>query len=66
MSVQTLMTNVMAENALLPEADITVTIAELKETERNEVLRFLSERPEHTVYLVGLIRDNDFQSEYIS
>ncbi|MCA1593279.1 MAG: GNAT family N-acetyltransferase [Acidobacteria bacterium] len=63
MSVQTLMTNVMAENALLPEADLTVTVAELKETERNEVLQFLSERPEHTVNLVGLIRDNGLESQ---
>ncbi|MDQ4120326.1 MAG: GNAT family N-acetyltransferase [Acidobacteriota bacterium] len=64
MSVQTLMTNVMAENALLPEADVTVTVAELKETERNEVLQFLSESSTHTVNLVGLIRDNGLQSEH--
>jgi len=64
MSVQTLMSNVMAETALLPRADVTVTVSELKETERNEVLQFLSERPEHTVNLVGLIRDNGLESEH--
>jgi predicted GNAT family acetyltransferase len=64
MSVQTLMSNVMAETALLPEADVTVTVSELKQTERNEVLQFLSERPEHTVNLVGLIRDNGLESEH--
>lgn len=64
MSVQTLMTNVMAETSCLPEAKVTVTVNELTEAERNEVLAFLSERPEHTVNLVGLIRDNGLQSEH--
>lgn len=64
MSVKTLMTNVMAETAYLPEADVAVTVNELTEKERNEVLGFLSERPIHTVNLIGLIRDNGFQSEH--
>ena len=34
----------------------------LRETERDEALAFLAERPLHTVYMVSLIRDNGVES----
>jgi predicted GNAT family acetyltransferase len=63
-SLNALMTTVMAETPYLPEADITVSLTELTEDERNEVLAFLGERPIHTVCLVGFIRDNGFISPH--
>jgi predicted GNAT family acetyltransferase len=61
-SLNALMTSVMAETPYLPEADVTVNLIELAEEDRNEVLAFLSERPIHTVCLVGFIRDNGLVS----
>ena len=59
-----LMQTVMAENPYLPEADVTVTAAELAEEDRTEVLAFLAENPLHTICLAGLIRDNGFASPH--
>lgn len=64
MSVKKTMASVMAETAYLPQPDVTVAVDELTENERNEVLSFLSERPVHTVNMVGLIRDNGIVSPY--
>jgi predicted GNAT family acetyltransferase len=63
-SLNGLMTKVMAETPYLPEADMTVSLIELTEEDRNEVLSFLSERPIHTVCLVGFIRDNGLVSSH--
>src|SRR5918997_4918340 len=35
-----------------------LTTAPLAEEHREEVLDFLAERPSHTVYMAGLVRDN--------
>lgn len=63
-SLNALMTSVMAETPYLPEADVTVNLIELAEEDRNEVLAFLSERPIHTVCLVGFVRDNGLVSPH--
>ena len=59
-----LMQMIMAETPYLPEADVTVTIYELSEDDRDEVLTFLAERPTHTVCLTGFIRDNGMVSPH--
>ena len=64
MSVQALMQTIMTETQYLPEARVAVTVDQLTEGERNEVLVFLLERPVHTVCMVGLIRDNGIVSEH--
>jgi len=64
MSVEHLMHTVMEETACLPEPRVTLTVSKLAETETNEVLSFLSERPVHTVCMIGMIRDNGLQSEH--
>lgn len=48
----------------LPAPDVTLTVSELTEEETNEVIAFLSERPIHTVCMIGLIRDNGLISEH--
>ena len=63
-SLNSLMNAVMAETPYLPQADVTVSIIELTEEDRNEVLAFLAERPIHTVCLVGFIRDNGLVSPH--
>lgn len=63
-SLNALMTKVMADTAYLPEAEVTVTITELTDEERNEVLAYLAERPIHTVCLAGFIRDNGLVSPH--
>ena len=63
-SLNALMTSVMADTPYLPEADVTVNLIELTEEDRNEALSFLSERPIHTVCLVGFIRDNGLVSPH--
>src|SRR5882724_11751260 len=63
-SLNSLMTAVMEGTPYLPEPDVTVTIVELTETDRNEVLAFLAERPIHTVCLAGFIRDNGLTSPH--
>lgn len=59
-----MMHTVMEETAYLPQPVVALTVGELAETETNEVLGFLSERPVHTVCMMGLIRDNGLSSEH--
>jgi predicted GNAT family acetyltransferase len=63
-SFNSLMKTVMADTPYLPEADVTVTVFELAEEDRNEVLAFLAERPRHTVCMTGFIRDNGLVSPH--
>lgn len=58
-----MMHTVMEDTAYLPIADLTLSVSELVETDKNEVVGFLSERPIHTVIMAGLIRDNGLISE---
>jgi uncharacterized protein len=62
MSAAELMSTVMTETQYLPTAEVTVSVAELTNPDRNEVLAFLAERPIHTVCMVGFIRDNGLES----
>lgn len=64
MSLEQNMHSVMEETVYLPEPCLTLTVSELTEAETNEVLAFLSERPIHTICMIGLIRDNGLQSEH--
>ena len=63
MSTSNLMNSIMAETQYLPAADVTVSVMKLTNEDRNEVLSFLTERPIHTVCMVGFIRDNGLESE---
>ncbi len=63
MSIQQMMHTVMEDTAYLPAPDLTLSVNELVETDKNEVIGFLSERPIHTVIMAGLIRDNGLVSE---
>ena len=63
-SFNSLMNSVMANTPYLPEADLTVTVFELTEEDRNEVLAFLAERSTHTVCMTGFIRDNGLVSPH--
>jgi predicted GNAT family acetyltransferase len=63
-SFNSLMNTVMANTPYLPEADLTVTVFELTEEDRNEVLAFLAERSTHTVCMAGFIRDNGLVSPH--
>jgi uncharacterized protein len=63
-SFNSLMNAVMADTPYLPEADLSVTICELAEEDRNEVLGFLGERPTQNVCLAGFVRDNGLVSPY--
>src|SRR3954454_20123513 len=63
-SLKSLMNAVMAETPFLPEVDVTVTVIELAEEDRVEVLSFLAERPIHTVCIAGFIRDNGIVSPH--
>jgi predicted GNAT family acetyltransferase len=64
MSMEQMMHTVMEESAYLPQPEITLSVSELTDRETNEVLAFLSERPVHTVIMMGLIRDNGLVSEH--
>jgi ribosomal protein S18 acetylase RimI-like enzyme len=64
MSLTQTMNSIMEETQFLPEPQVTLEVRELVEGETNEVLSFLSERPIHTVCMVGFIRDNGLQSEH--
>ena len=64
MSLEQMMLSVMEDTAHLPQPNLTLTVSELNETDTNEVIGFLSERPIHTVIMMGLIRDNGLVSEY--
>jgi predicted GNAT family acetyltransferase len=63
MSLEQTMRTVMEENAYLPETTLLLTVNALVEEETTEVLAFLSERPIHTVCMIGFIRDNGIVSE---
>jgi len=63
MSVQQMMHTVMEDTAYLPAPDLTLSVSELTDADKNEVIGFLSERPIHTVIMTGLIRDNGLVSE---
>src|SRR4030095_4724489 len=63
-SLNSLMNAVMSDTPYLPEADITVTICELTEEDRNEVLGFLGERPTQNVCMTGFVRDNGLVSPH--
>jgi uncharacterized protein len=63
MSAAELMSTVMNETQYLPTAEVTVSVTELTNQDRNEVLAFLAERPIHTVCMVGFIRDNGLESQ---
>lgn len=58
MSIQTLMREVMTETQYLPAASVSVVTEPLAAKEQTEVIAFLAERPLHTVFMAGLIRDN--------
>lgn len=63
MSLEQMMQTVMKDTAYLPQSDLPLTVSELTESETKEVIAFLSERPIHTVIMLGLIRDNGLVSE---
>ncbi len=63
-SMNSLMTAVMTDTPYLPEADLTVTLCELTEEDRNEVLGFLGERPTQNVCMTGFVRDNGLVSPH--
>jgi uncharacterized protein len=63
MSLEQTIQKVMGENQYLPLPETKLTVTELTEVETNEVITFLSERPIHTICLLGMIRDNGLQSE---
>ena len=63
MSHAQIMHTVMEENALLPLPDVTLSVSKLAESDLNETIAFLSERPVHTVCMLGMIRDNGLVSE---
>ena len=62
MSAAQLMSALMSETQYLPTAEVTVSIERLTNQDQNEVLAFLTERPIHTVCMVGFIRDNGLES----
>ena len=64
MSFEQMMQTVMEDTAYLPQPNTTLTVNKLTETETDEVIGFLSERPIHTVIMMGLIRDNGLSSEH--
>jgi uncharacterized protein len=63
-SLEQLISQVMEASPHLPEPDVTLTVDQLSNEDRDEVLSFLSERPVHTVGMAGLIRDNGMVSEH--
>jgi hypothetical protein len=64
--MEQMMQTVMEDTVYLPQSDLTLTVNELTEAETNEVIGFLSERPIHTVIMMGLIRDNGLVSERVN
>lgn len=63
-TTQAQMGEVVAGLAYLSTNRPSVSVAELAEAERTEVLAFLAERPVHTVIMAGLIRDNGIVSAH--
>ena len=55
---------VMEESQYLPLPSVPLTVSELTDTETNEVLAFLSERPIHTICMIGMIGDNGLISDH--
>jgi predicted GNAT family acetyltransferase len=53
----------MEENALLPIPDVTLSVSKLTDSDLKETIAFLSERPIHTVCMLGMIRDNGLVSD---
>jgi predicted GNAT family acetyltransferase len=53
----------MEENALLPLPDVTLSVSKLTDSDLKETIAFLSERPIHTVCMLGMIRDNGLVSD---
>ncbi len=53
----------MEETPFLPQPNLALSVSSLSDSETNEVLGFLAERPIHTVIMTGLIRDNGLVSE---
>ena len=64
MSLEQMMQTVMEDTAYLPLPNLVLTVKELTETETDEVVGFLAERPIHTIIMMGLIRDNGLTSEH--
>lgn len=64
MSLEQMMQTVMEDSAYLPVPNLSLSVNELTEAETHEVIGFLSERPIHTVIMMGLIRDNGITSEH--
>ena len=62
MSVAALINSLEQETRYLPIAEGSIGVEALANPSEKEVLAFLSERPIHTVALVGLIRDNGLVS----
>ncbi len=63
-SLSALMNTVMTNTPYLPEADVTASLIELTDEQRNEVIAFLAERPLHTVCIAGFVRDNGLVSPH--
>lgn len=63
MSLEQMMRDVMDGTPYLPQPNLTLSVGELTDSETNEVLGFLSERPIHTVIMMGMIRDNGIAGE---
>jgi predicted GNAT family acetyltransferase len=57
------MQTVMEETPFLPQPNVTLSVTKLSEADTSEVIAFLSERPIHTVCMLGMIRDNGLDSE---
>ena len=64
MSLEQMMQTVMEDTAYLPQSNLTLSVSALSPGETDEVVGFLSERPIHTVIMMGLIRDNGLISEH--
>ncbi len=64
MSLEQMMQTVMEDTAYLPQSNLILIVSELTESDTKEVVAFLSERPIHTVIMMGLIRDNGLVSEH--
>lgn len=64
MSITQTLHNIMEETHFLPDPDVSLEVSELSESDTNEVVAFLAERPVHTVCMMGMIRDNGLISEH--
>ena len=64
MSIAQVMNDVMESTQFLPETGCAVTVEQLADGQKAEVLAFLAENPVHTVCMAGLIRDNGLVSPH--